>query len=736
LTESTATGNDDSTRTIQPSTEQGKIVGTVAYMSPEQAEGKKVDARSDIFSFGSVLYEMVTGEKAFTGQTKASTLAAILKDNPQAVSKLVDGLPREVERLISRCLRKEVNQRSQHMDDVKIALQELKEESDSGVLGDVPEKPRHYGKRLAWVITLAITVLVAILWLVQSAKTPEASPNTVPLITYPGLVGEATFSPDGNEVAFVWNGEKQDNFDIYVKLIGTTGAPLRLTSDAAYDSNPAWSPDGRYIVFIREMPNGKGAVLLIPALGGPERKVAEVSRGSQRGPAYSSLVGRELTWLADGKSLVVSDRGSSLTEPSALFLVSIETGEKHRLTSPPAQVLYGDSEPAFSPDGRTLAFTRIVDGGIRDLYLLPFSDTHMPLGEPRELAFGNRDAQSPTWSADGREIIFSDGGLMWTVIPSSMGGTAKPQRLDVGEGTDPAISRHGRRLAYTHVFSHSSIGRIPLFHANLGKPLNAVSARPLISSTRDESSPEYSPDGKRIAFVSSRSGDGEIWVCDSDGSNAVQLTYLGGPFLDRARWSPDGERLAFDSTAAGQWDIYVVGANGGKVQRMTKDPANDGNPSWSRDGRWIYFDSARTGVQQIFKIPADGGEAIQVTRDGGFAPVESADGKFVYYTKGLFGTSLWKIPVEGGEAVKILDGLSTFHNVAIVETGVYFVPTASGSSLKFLSFATNTISPIATLDKPLEFSEAGLSVSPDKRWILYTFFDQAGSELMLVEKFR
>ena len=135
LTEAAPAGEDESTRTMRPTTEEGKIVGTVAYMSPEQAEGKKVDARSDIFSFGSVLYEMVTGGQAFHGDTKASTLAAILKDNPRPASQLVDGLPREVERLISRCLRKEVNQRSQHMDDVKIALQELKEESDSGVLG-------------------------------------------------------------------------------------------------------------------------------------------------------------------------------------------------------------------------------------------------------------------------------------------------------------------------------------------------------------------------------------------------------------------------------------------------------------------------------------------------------------------------------------------------------------------------------------------------------------------------
>lgn len=183
LTEPTSGSEDDATLTMRPATEEGKIVGTVAYMSPEQAEGKKVDARSDIFSFGSVLYEMVTGGQAFHGDTKASTLAAILKDNPRPASQLVDGIPREVERLISRCLRKEVNQRSQHMDDVKIALEELKEESDSGVLGtaagSVP-KPR---RRLTWSLSVAAALLIVTVgvWLVRSKNEVPEVPLAVPL---------------------------------------------------------------------------------------------------------------------------------------------------------------------------------------------------------------------------------------------------------------------------------------------------------------------------------------------------------------------------------------------------------------------------------------------------------------------------------------------------------------------------------------------------------------------------
>jgi len=185
-----------------------------------------------------------------------------------------------------------------------------------------------------------------------------------------------------------------------------------------------------------------------------------------------------------------------------------------------------------------------------------------------------------------------------------------------------------------------------------------------------------------------------------------------------------------------------VDANGGKPKRMTTNPANDGNPSWSHDGQWIYFDSARTGEQQIWKIPANGGEAIQLTRDGGFGPLESPDGKFLYYVKNLIDTTLWRIPVEGGQPTTLLEGVSNYVNLAIVDTGVFFVPvpereTGARFSVQFSRHASNKIETVAISEKPLALGAGGgLSISPDGRWILYAQFDQAGNELMLVDGFR
>ena len=357
--------------------------------------------------------------------------------------------------------------------------------------------------------------------------------------------------------------------------------------------------------------------------------------------------------------------------------------------------------------------------------------------------------ENPAWTPDGREIVFAGtSGQLWRIAPS---GSAEPQRLaSLGDHVgEPAISPRGRRLVYAHSFFHGNIWRIaaPGGHGpgSLNSPKPVGNATPFISSTRSDNSPQFSPDGKRIAFMSSRSGNDEIWISNAEGSNAVQLTDFGGAGVTTPRWSPDGGRIAFDSNATGGFDIWVVSANGGKPQRMTTHPANDGNPSWSRDGRWIYFDSAREGEQQVWRMPANGGEATQVTRDGGNAPLESPDGKFLYYTKSLFNTSLWRIPVGGGQPAKVLDGLRTYQDLAVVDGGLYFVSSQSGaassslqflssetSSIQFLSFETHKVWPVAKFDKFVP----DLAVSPDGRWILYSQFEQAGSELMLVENFR
>jgi Tol biopolymer transport system component len=232
------------------------------------------------------------------------------------------------------------------------------------------------------------------LWLGRSRTAqPDAPLTAVPLTSYPGDQSSPTFSPDGNQVAFCWDGEKQDNVDIYVKLVGA-GPRLRLTTDSAEDCQPAWSPDGRFIAFLRKLPDNRAAVILTSPLGGAERKLAE---------SFDFL--SKPAWSPDSKWLVIADK-SATTERDALFLLSVER-EKRRLTTPPGR-LGSDGNPAFSPDGRILAFVRSPSrtwGGTvyqGDIYTLSLSGDFQPLGEPKRLTFENRYTSSPAWTADGR----------------------------------------------------------------------------------------------------------------------------------------------------------------------------------------------------------------------------------------------------------------------------------------------------------------------------------------------
>lgn len=254
-----------------------------------------------------------------------------------------------------------------------------------------------------------------------------------------------------------------------MKLIGTGGPPLRLTTDPAPDFSPAWSPDGRFIAFLRELSPEKSVVLLIPALGGPERKLAAIFTpvgSAVTGGAVTGVPSPFLEWSPDGNWLVVSDRGSP-REPAALYLLSTETGERRRLTSPPAHSV-GDSCPAFSPDGRALVFSRGVDFSVGELYLLALSDGLKPEGEPQRLTQGNRGFGRPTWTPDGRAIVFLFGEFgqegLWRIdATGSVKRPSEAQRLaSLGDNvSQPVISRHGRRLAYTHNFFHWDVWRMP-----------------------------------------------------------------------------------------------------------------------------------------------------------------------------------------------------------------------------------------------------------------------------------
>ena len=240
----------------------------------------------------------------------------------------------------------------------------------------------------------------------------------------------------------------------------------------------------------------------------------------------------------------------------------------------------------------------------------------------------------------------------------------------------------------------------------------------------------FSPDGKKVSFLSDRSGSKELWICGADGSNPIQLTFLGAADLDSfPLWSPDSRRLTFSTNVEGHSEVYVLNASGGKPRRLTSTASYARNPTWSRDGQWILFDSA-SPTPGIYRVPAEGGPVVLLTTKGGYAPFESPDGKFIYSLQNTAdGRVLVRAPVVGGEAQRVLDHFSDFQ---LEEGGIYFVPKPEpkcSDSLQFLNTTTGKIQRIASFEKPV----AWFWVSPDRRQVLYTPVSQGGSDLMLVE---
>jgi len=372
------------------------------------------------------------------------------------------------------------------------------------------------------------------------------------------------------------------------------------------------------------------------------------------------------------------------------------------------------------------------------------------VGEPRRLTPAALDADYPTWMPDGDEILFSARGSLWRLV---VPGESTPARLPcVGEGgLMPVVSRPqpGRppRLVYVRSLEDSNIWRV-----ETSGPGATASSLPVvsISSTRGDLHNQLSPDARRVAFSSNRSGEWEIWLADPDGSNAVQLTSMGGAVSGCPRWSPDGELIVFHSNLEGQWEVYVIPATGGKPRRLTSHPANDRAPSFSRDGRWIYFSSNRethTGEGQTWKTPASGGgETVQVTDNVGYAAFESPDGAYLYYNQTMDTPSpLWRLPTSGGVPVNVLEGV-VLANFVVLEGGIYYVDRPSGEGgiyfidrpsgetrLQYFDFVTRRTTTVA---RNLGNVDLGLTASSDGRTILYSRMDSSVDDLMLVENFR
>ena len=569
-------------------------------------------------------------------------------------------------------------------------------------------------KRLSWLIGMTIAVLLAVgfvsyrLW-----PRPPRSPktlNVVPFTSYPGFEVAPSFSPDGNAIVFAWNGGADapiDALDLYVKQLGSE-TPLRLTHHPAPYLAPAWSPDGRFIAFSRVNRDGSSGIFEVSPLGSPERLLTKTQNG---------MPWQTLSWSPDSKLLALLEVDK---QGQHVHLLDAETLEKRVLPPPaPGCIAWG---PAFSPDGKSLALMCLFGYAPARIYVQSVRDE-----TAREIARFNGDWDSLVWSADGRYLLYNFKNRLWRV-PAS-GGT--PEEIPFLRDVHTlAVARSGSRLAYSQQTPSVNTWRLDLKTAET--PLKAPFK--LLAFSRDQEAPSISPDGRRIAFRSDRSGSPEIWVCDSDCSNPVQLTFFEGPRSTGPRWSPNSRQLVFTSGVSGAAQIYIVNDDGGPPRRLRTIASNPESPSWSADGHWIYFVDAQFAAETIWKVGTAGQAALKLANKADL-PQESADGSRILFSReGTDDTALWSASLEGGDE-RTVGGMPPISGAWLsTRNGIYFVEnSAIPPTLNLFDPSSHDIHRIAQLRGRTEPWQSGLSITADGHTLVYADSDPTEADIMLVE---
>jgi Tol biopolymer transport system component len=534
----------------------------------------------------------------------------------------------------------------------------------------------------------------------------------------PGRAAYPALSPDGSRIAFAWNaGEESGSkgFDLYVKAIGSENLQ-RLTNDSSGLLAPAWSPDGAEIAFQR-LSQDQSGIYLVPAQGGPERKLHSTN------PSFGLSL--TVSWSPDGKSIAFADSPVSGGH-RRLHLLSLETLESTQIEH--NEACLDEGGPAFSHDGGQLAYACYTASGDFGLLVATSSGAI-----PRLVKAFPDYVESPVWASGDKRLIFEQGGDHNSVRELTI-ADGSIRDLPLGEDAEnPTISATGEKIAYdVRSFGNHSIWRSDLLHPQ-AEPVQ------LISTSREEVCPQYSPNGKHIAFASNRSGPFEMWVSDSNGKNVVQLTNLKNPSSGTPSWSPDSHKIVFDSRISVQpdqyhADLYIVDIAERVPRKLILDTGEASMPSWSHDGKWIYFiGGGRGGGERIYRVPPEGGHTTAISMARGHFPLESFDGQSVYFEVPPGFLQVASLKPTGTESrVEGMPQLAGFMNWTIVRGGIYFFPERDPLLLSYYDFATKRVGPVFRVGAGVDVEA---SVSPDNRYIIYSEF-KLRSDIMLVDHFR
>jgi Tol biopolymer transport system component len=676
-------------------------MGTVRYMSPEQGRAAALTPATDIFSLGIVLFELLTGVHPFvpgaSSDTTLSVVHAIAGSDPDLTPQRAARIPDALGQLLREMLDKQPEARPSAAT-VAARLAEVAGETSSG-----------RSTRTWYVMAAAALLSIAGAgWL--SRQRPLAEPVRLqisPFTTYQGMESQPAFSPDGSRIAYVWTGERGQNRDIYLQ--GQNDAqPVRITSDPAEDLLPVFSPDGNRIAFLRQVAGSSTQeVRIVSSRGGDAELV---------GPIAASFGFFGLAWWPDGKSLLVRDGNSGR---AGLHRLTLEDGIRRQVTFPPEG--QGDGRPAFSPDGKWLAFIR-YSAAAAEVCITPAAN---PTAETIRCL-----AKSPlndiAWLPGGERILYTGNDAIWSV---NVSGDPRPERFAEGSFAGLTLHPSGQSFAFTRSSgADSNVWRI----SSDGKRTTR-----LIASSREDSSPSWSSDGKRFVVRSNRSGEFELYTYAADGSDQKRITDFGA-HIDNPRWSPDNAWIVFDGNRASvdsnvkHHNIFLVPAAGGPHRRITDDSTHYSDPTWSHDGRWIYY-LKEGSADQTWKVPLAGGYPVLVMAQQTQDLAESEDGEHLYYVSynGASGIRRRRIADGREEALRGTEGVQIYRYWSLARNGIFFIPSPTDASLRYFDLRTQRVSRVTGVSPNLVKGPRGLAASPDGSTILCTIEDMASSDIML-----
>ena len=593
-------------------TRDGVILGTAAYMSPEQARGRAVDKRTDIWGFGCVAYEMLTGHIAFPGETVADTIAAILQSEPDW-SRVPESTPASIHRLLHHCLQKDARRRLRDIGDARMEL-------DDAVSGVGQAGPVVVQKRSRWshvlssaAVVTSLVAISAVIWNRSVARQPANVVNLQRITDFVGMEEHPAASPDGKAAAFVApaNGRRQ----VWVRLLAG-GAPLQLTRDDADHEHPRWAPDSSSLIYFSgaAKEGDAGTLWEMSALGGTPRRLA-----SSQGEGDISHDGHRIATfrMQDNRTVVA--------------ILERDGSKVQRVKHLPA--LDEFASPRWSPDDRWIAFVGAIEIAFnRAVYVMDADGD----GEPKAVA-NALSIQGLTWLPDSSGLVYaSSAGSTMTYPPvfnlrtvSKDGGPERQLTFGDVSYVQPDIVAAGKLFA-SRVRMQSDIWRFPV----AGTPANNVkNGTRVTQQTGQVQTPSASPDGKEVVYLSDSGGHGNAWVAKTDGSGTRQITFERDPavVIGIPVWSPAGDRIAVIESRSGTNSEWLINPDGSGLRELVPGGAG---AAWSGDGRWLYyytFTSASRTSTCVEKMPIDGGPAVRVQCEAANVAVAS-NGSAIYYS--------------------------------------------------------------------------------------------------------